>query len=197
MKTILVYIIMCFVSLSVYAQAQVKDRSYADKQVHRINKVVPLSESQKTRIKSLNVDYKSTTDSITRSISNSEDEYQKKYDAAKAYHENLMKTLTESQIASYVRTTCAPEIKAKTEYRISLLREGGDYTEDELSAMYSDIYNYLMLEKIVYFRYKYDFATQKNNISRLKAIQPNALKESQTIEKQKGLGKVRTGDSWK
>ena len=156
-----------------------------------------MSESQKTRIKSLNVDYKSTTDSITRSISNSEDEYQKKYDAAKAYHENLMKTLTESQIASYVRTTCAPEIKAKTEYRISLLREGGDYTEDELSAMYSDIYNYLMLEKIVYFRYKYDFATQKNNISRLKAIQPNALKESQTIEKQKGLGKVRTGDSWK
>ena len=197
MKRLLFCTAMCFVVVSLFAQGHIKEKVHADKQVERINKVVPLSEVQKARIKSLNVDYKSATDSITDSNSDLIDEYQKKYDAAKAYHENLMKTLTAAQIASYVRTTCAPEIKAKTEYRISLLREGGNHSEEELATMYKDIYEYLMLEKIVYFRDKYDFATQKNNISRLKAIQPNALKESQTIEKQKGLGKVRTGDSWK
>ena len=50
-----------------------------------------------------------------------------------------------------------------------------------------------MLEKIVYVKDKYDFATQKNNISRLKQVQPKSLKESLNIEKQKGLGKVRLG----
>lgn len=56
--------------------------------------------------------------------------------------------------------------------------------------MYQDIYKYLMLEKIVYFTYKYDYAKQKNNISRLKAIQPSVLKASNNIEKQKRLREV-------
>lgn len=197
MKRLLFSTAMCFIVMSLFAQDQIKRKAHADKQVNRINKVIPLSEFQKARIKELYVAYKTTTDSIINSKPNLMDEYQKKYDAIKAYHEKLMETLTAAQIVSYVRITFSPEIKAKTEYHITMLREVGDYTETELAAIYSDIYEYLMLEKIVYFRDKYDFATQKNNISRLKAIQPNALKESLNIEKKKGLGKVRTGDSWK
>lgn len=45
----------------------------------------------------------------------------------------------------------------------------------------------------MYFKYKYGYAKQKENISRLKAIQPRPLKASLNNEKQKGYGKVISG----
>ena len=59
--------------------------------------------------------------------------------------------------------------------------------------MRKEIYGYLMLEKVAYFRDKYDYAKQKNNISRLKKLQPASLKESNNKEKQKGMGKLISG----
>lgn len=117
-----------------------------------------------------------------------------KYEIEKQYHEEFISQLSDIQIAEYCNTVFAPEVTAKTDYRISLLTEvDNDYTESELENARKEIYNYLMLEKIVYFKYKYDFAKQKNNISRLKAIQPASLKSSLNNEKQKGYGKVMSG----
>lgn len=118
----------------------------------------------------------------------------KRYAIDKKYHEELIQSLSEKQISEYCNVVFAPEVDAKTKYKLSLLtEEENNYSEAEVSAMYQDIYKYLMLEKIVYFTYKYDYAKQKNNISRLKAIQPAILKASNNIEKQKGYGKFVSG----
>ena len=110
-----------------------------------------------------------------------------------------MKTMSDKQIANYCMLNFAPEVEAKTQYRMSLLTEvDNDYTEKELEKIKKDIFNYLMLEKIVYYKYKYDYAAQKENIGRLKAIQPVALKSSINNEKQKSYGKVVAGViNWK
>jgi len=47
-----------------------------------------------------------------------------------------------------------------------------------------------MLEKYVYAKDKYDVAKQKENIRRLKRIEPSSIKESNTIEKIKAQGKL-------
>ncbi len=118
----------------------------------------------------------------------------RKYTIEKECHEEMIRQLSDKQIAEYCNTVFAPEIDAKTSYRISLLKEvDNDYTEQELAEAREKIYKYLMLEKIVYFKYKYDFARQKENISRLKALQPSSLKASLNNEKQKGYGKVMSG----
>ena len=98
-----------------------------------------------------------------------------------------------SQIIRYVSIAYAPEIEAKTDYKVSLLTENGEYADSEINKMKKDIYRYLMLEKVVYFRDKYDYAKQKENISRLKKLQPASLKESNNMEKQKGMGKLVLG----
>ena len=122
-----------------------------------------------------------------------------KYEIEKKCHEEIVSQLSDKQIADYCNVNFAPEVTAKTEYRMSLLAEiDNDYTEEELQKIRGEIYRYLMLEKIVYFRYKYDFAKQKAAISRLKAIQPKALKASMNIEKQKNYGKLFNGKiNWK
>lgn len=117
-----------------------------------------------------------------------------KYEIEKQCHEEFISQLSDRQITEYCNTVFAPEVTAKTDYRMSLLTEvDNDYTESELAKARKEIYDYLMLEKIVYFRHKYDFAKQKENISRLKAIQPASLKASINNEKQKGYGKVMSG----
>lgn len=118
----------------------------------------------------------------------------RKYEIEKKCHEEIVSQLSDRQIAEYCEVTFAPEVTAKTDYRMSLLTEvDNDYTEAELQKMRKDIYSYLMLEKIVYYKYKYDYAKQKENISRLKAIQPAALKSAVNNEKQKSYGKVTSG----
>ena len=119
----------------------------------------------------------------------------RKYEIEKACHEELIRQLSDRQIAEYCEINFAPEVTEKTNYRMSLLTEvDNDYTDAELEEMRSDIYRYLMLEKIVYFRYKYDYAKQKENINRLKAIQPASMKAALNNEKQKSYGKVVSGN---
>lgn len=59
-----------------------------------------------------------------------------------------MRTLTEKQRSRYIRITSIPDVEAKAEYKVSLLRESGDYTESELEAKKTEIFNYLMAEKL-------------------------------------------------
>lgn len=134
-----------------------------------------------------------------RMAANKKTDVFKQYELDKENHDKLMKTMSDKQIANYCMLNFAPEVEAKTQYRMSLLTEvDNDYTEKELEKIKKDIFNYLMLEKIVYYKYKYDYAAQKENIGRLKAIQPVALKSSINNEKQKSYGKVVAGViNWK
>lgn len=50
-----------------------------------------------------------------------------------------------------------------------------------------------MAEKLVYVRDKYDIKKQKENISRLKNVRPQSLRESEIREKQKAQGKIVNG----
>lgn len=116
-----------------------------------------------------------------------------KYAANKTFYKAMMGVLNTEQRNRYIQVTSVPDVEAKTEYNISLLREGGEYTESELSSMKKDIFKYLMREKVVYMRDKYDVAKQKDNIRRLKETQPKAMKESNIIEKMKVQGRLKNG----
>lgn len=161
--------------------------------IAEIARVISLGNIQKTLLKEAYVKYKAACDSALYKVEDIRESVALVYNTKKEFHKTMMKILTERQIIRYVNIAYAPEIEAKTDYKMSLLAEGNEYTDIEKETMRKEIYKYLMLEKVVYFRDKYDYAKQKNNISRLKVLQPDALKESNNREKQKGLGRLIQG----
>ena len=116
-----------------------------------------------------------------------------KYRANKVFHNTLMSTLHDNQRLRYIQVTSTPEVEAKTRYKLEVLKESGEYSDEELAQMHDEIFDYLMSEKVVYFRDKYHIQKQKENISRLKNVQPRSLKESNIREKMKGQGRLRNG----
>lgn len=163
------------------------------KKIAEIAKVISLTNIQKSLLKEAYVKYKAASDSALYQVADIPTSVSLVYKTKRDFHETMMKVLTEGQIIKYVNIAYAPEIEAKTDYKMSLLTEDSEYTESEKETMRKEIYKYLMLEKVVYFRDKYDYAKQKNNISRLKKLQPASLKESNNREKQKGMGKLVLG----
>lgn len=188
------FIAVCFASAKVQAQNMDKIDIKVTEKLEDISKFISLNDMQRRVIKEEYRGFLLLSDSALHKVQDANLASQIRYDATKKFHETFMSILTEVQKVTYVNVVCTPEIKEKTKYRLSLLREGGNYTEQQLENMGKDIFKYLMLEKIVYVKNKYDYKSQKNNISRLKAIQPTSLKESLNIEKQKGLGKLRAGN---
>lgn len=164
-----------------------------DKKMDEITRIISLGAVQKSILRKAYIQYRSVYDPACYKVTDIKASVELIYRTKKQFHETMMKVLTESQIIRYVNVAYAPEIEAKTNYKMSLLEENGEYTDSELESMRKGIYRYLMLEKVVYFRDKYDYAKQKNNISRLKKLQPAALKESNNIEKQKGMGRLVSG----
>ena len=164
-----------------------------DKKMDEITRIISLGAVQKSILRKAYIQYRSVYDSACYKVTDIKASVELIYRTKKQFHETMMKVLTESQIIRYVNVAYAPEIEAKTNYKMSLLEENGEYTDSELESMRKGIYRYLMLEKVVYCRDKYDYAKQKNNISRLKKLQPAALKESNNIEKQKGMGRLVSG----
>lgn len=192
MKRVCIFIVMLILALSINA-SDIFHSELVKQKIGGITKIIALTNSQRNAIvdayEALLVD----CDSTNMSSLDVDATVEALYQAKRKFHEKVMSVLTDLQITKYVQIAFAPEIKAKTEYKVSLLKEQNQYSSSELEDMRVKIYNYLMLEKVVYFRDKYDFAKQKNNISRLKKIQPNCLKESNNLEKQKGLGKFIQG----
>lgn len=169
------------------------DNGVESKKIAEITRLISLGAIQKSVLKKAYVKYEVTCDSAYYKVKDIPTSVSLIYQAKKQFHETVIKTLTESQIIRYVSIAYAPEIEAKTDYKVSLLTENGEYADSEIEKMKKDIYRYLMLEKVVYFRDKYDYAKQKENISRLKKLQPASLKESNNMEKQKGMGKLVLG----
>jgi predicted neuraminidase len=187
---------LMILSISMFAQTASSDEK--DSKLKEIESVISLNPTQKSSIQHSLLNKRAQRSALSHEASkHAQDKKEmafKKYAIDKKCHEELIQSLSEKQIAEYCNIVFAPEVDAKTKYKLSLLtEEENNYTEAEISSMYQEIYKYLMLEKIVYFTYKYDYAKQKNNISRLKAIQPTCLKASNNIEKQKGYGKFVSG----
>lgn len=158
-----------------------------------MERFIPLSNQQKSILSNATAKLKASQDSINKNVKDIDKAMQLQYDAKQAFHNVFISTLSTSQLIKYVKVTYTPEIKAKTEYYISLLNEIHKYDEISLTTLRKEIFEYLILEKIVYVKHKYDYGKQKENISRLKTIQPKTLKESLNLEKQKGMNKIRNG----
>ena len=192
MKRKLILFAFAFSILGASAATPANDGAESAK-VKEFTRVISLGSIQKTLLREAYVKYKAACDSAYNKVTDIPTSVSLIYQTKKQFHESVMKILTEGQIIKYVNIAYAPEIEAKTDYKMSLLKESGEYTEAETAKMRKEIYGYLMLEKVVYFRDKYDYAKQKNNISRLKKLQPASLKESNNKEKQKGMGKLISG----
>lgn len=165
----------------------------SDRKIIEISKIVKLSAAQEVEIRKAYDAYNATLDSALYEVKDPVVASRMKHSANRRFNSTLMNTLTEKQRNRYIRITSVPDVEAKTEYKISLLRESGEYTESELEAKKNEIFNYLMAEKTVYVRDKYDLRKQKDNIRRLKEVQPKSLKESDIREKQKAQGRVVNG----
>ncbi len=185
------YLLLGMLCIAICMQAQHKPKKDRErKKMSEITSVISINNLQKTSIHDALSHKRARLEAMDSTVGAKQLAFQK-YEIERECHEEFISQLSDKQISDYCNTVFAPEITAKTEYRMSLLKEvDNDYTDEELAKAQKDIYNYLMLEKIVYFKYKYDFAKQKENISRLKAIQPASLKASINNEKQKGYGKV-------
>lgn len=177
--------------ISTAAQNATEQRS--DRKIIEISKIVRLSPEQEAAIRNAYDAYNLTVDSALYVEQNPVKASRMKYAANKTFYKAMMGVLNTEQRNRYIQVTSVPDVEAKTEYNISLLREGGEYTESELSSMKKDIFKYLMREKVVYMRDKYDVAKQKDNIRRLKETQPKAMKESNIIEKMKVQGRLKNG----
>ncbi len=165
----------------------------SDRKIIEITKIVKLSAAQERTIRMAYDAYNAVTDSALYKVNDPVAASRLKYEAGKEFNEKLMNTFTEAQRNRYIRITSAAEVEAKAKYKTDLLAESGEYTADELAEKKAEIFNYLMAEKVVYARDKYNIRKQKENISRLKNTQPRSLRESNIREKQKGQGRIVNG----
>ena len=164
-----------------------------ERKIVEIDKIVKLTPKQKTVLTKGYKDYLAALDSSVYLVKDVVLAASIKYSSSKAFHELFINTLKEPQLIKYVHVVFAPELEEKTTYKVSLLIESGEYSDSELGSLRKEIFKYLMLEKVVYFRDKYNVQKQKENISRLKNLQPKCLKESNIREKQKGQGRFKNG----
>ena len=186
-------LVVCMVSTSLNGFAQKSEKKRSDRKIIEISKIVQLSKRQEMKIRQAYDEYMLTIDSSLYNEPDGVRASEMKYRANKVFHNTLMNTLTDKQRLQYIQVTSTPEVEAKTQYKLDLLKESEEYTDEELSQMHDEIFEYLMSEKVVYFRDKYNAQKQKENISRLKNVQPRSLKESNIREKMKGQGRLRNG----
>ncbi len=166
----------------------------SDRKILEITKIVKLSNKQEQQIRTAYDAYNVKIDSALYEVKDAKAAARIKYEAGKEFNKTLMATLTESQRNKYIEVTSTPEVEAKTDYKLGLLKEANEYSDLELKLKRKAIFTYLMSEKIVYARDKYNIKKQKENISRLKNLIPKALLESNIREKQKGQGKITNGN---
>ncbi len=158
-----------------------------------IVKYVDLNSAQNSELYSNAFNHQSKLDSALLYTS-SKYEYAKiKYSADSLFDSQLFSLLTDSQIVVYIKAKGVIDVEMKTKEKIHYLEESGEYKDEELMVMSQQIFDYLMKEKVVYLRDKYDIDKQKRNIQALKNIQPVCLKEAETRRKLKNKGLTDNG----
>lgn len=166
----------------------------SERKIIELKKIISLSAAQEQQIRKLSDEYFTISDSILYHVQDPNTASQLNYTANKKYHEGVMNLLSDAQKVKYIRVTSTPEVNAKAEAKIQMLRESNKYSEAALDSMKNETFEYLMLEKVVYTRDRYKIRQQKDNIRKLKQYEPNSVKESNTREKLKAQGKVNRGN---
>jgi hypothetical protein len=198
----IVLLAMLFTSVNVKAQEEKYDAQtivevLTYNRMAETNCMVNLNPKQKKVYESSCIAYYKKMYQATYKTKNAAIAAQLIYDAKKVLADTLMNILSEKQRVTYIRNTGAEEVKHKTIEKVASLRKSGEYSEEELEQAYSEIYEYLMLEKIAYIQNKYDIATQKENIAQLKNREPRALKDANNQQKNQRKGKAHQhGYKW-
>ena len=155
----------------------------SDRKLIEIKKVITISPTQETALRKAYEAYQLMSDSIIYEVNNPQEAARLKYDSDKKWKETFMATLTESQRNEYIRVTTSPEVDAKAAANVEALKETENYTQTQLDSAHVQIFEYLMQEKIVYSRDKYDYRKQKENIAQLKKRRPARMRQAEAHEK--------------
>lgn len=165
----------------------------SDRKILELKKIITISPIQEEAIRTAYEAYSATTDSILYDVQDPLQAARLTRANKRRYDETFMKTLTDAQRNRYIRVTSTPEVEEKAASRVAVMRESGDYTQAQLDSAQRSIFEYLMLEKIVYKRDKYDYRKQRENITQLKARRPRDLKRAEAQEKARIMRKHYQG----
>jgi len=165
--------------------------------IAEIIKMVDLSASQLDTLNNFYIDYQSAMDYAINKVEDKKESAELIYAAKAQFNDRLMSLLSDKQKVEYVRNSSYPEIMEKTKVKVNVLQETGNYEEKELEQFTSEIFEYLMLEKIAYICDKYNIKRQKENIAQLKKLQPQSLITADALIKAKTQGLVyQKGYNW-
>ena len=168
-------------------------RQRSNRKITELKKMIDLTPGQEEILRSAYIKHQEQGDSILQKVKDAALASELSYRSNRELHSVLMNTLTEAQRNRYIRIDSTPEVWAKAAAKVAELAETGDYTEAQLAEAQTEIFDYLMLEKIVYARDKYDLRKQKENIRKLKGGEPTHLKRANAREKMRTQGKSEQG----
>ena len=115
----------------------------SDRKILEITKIVKLSNQQEQQIRTAYDAYNVKIDSALYEVKDAKSAARIKYEAGKEFNKVLMSTLTEAQRNKYIEVTSTPEVEAKTDYKLGLLKEANEYSEQELQLKRKAIFTYL------------------------------------------------------
>ncbi|GAB6012718.1 hypothetical protein [Viscerimonas tarda] len=161
--------------------------------VAELCKMVELDNEQLAVLITMNDTYSAEMDSAINKVADRLEASRLIYETKKKFNTGFMDLLSEKQKASYTRVSAHSEIMEKAAEKVRALRKTGKYAEQELAQYTTEIFEYLMLEKIAYTCDKYNIERQKENIAQLKKFEPKPLKAANTLQKAKHQGVVYQG----
>jgi len=167
--------------------------SRSDRKIIELKKIITISPTQEAAIRTAYEAYSVQNDSILFQVADPIVAATLKRKSEKDFDTVFMSSLTKTQQNRYIQITSTPEVTEKAAAKVALLKETGKYNQAQLDSAQTEIFNYLMLEKVVYKRDKYDYSKQKENIAQLKKLQPAKLRKADAQEKLKHQGDVHTG----
>lgn len=192
-KFFFILLFVCFSGVSMVT-AQESEKSL---QVAEINKMVELNEVQKEKLNNLHSNYLAAMDSAINRIEDKRKAAFTIHRCKQTFNTNLMELLSDEQKVEYIRNYATPEVAEKARVKVQVLRKSDKYTKEELKKHFDEIFEYLMLEKIVYVTERYNIDKQKENIAQLKKLEPKGLKAANTFQKIKHQGKrYQDGFQW-
>ncbi len=188
----LIYALVFFSGYTVMAQ-----QTDVTRRVAEVKKMVEIDTTQEAMLTAFVQIYYEAIDSILLNVDNKIMASASIREAKEIYNKQFQSLLSEKQMEEYVRVTTHDEITDKTAGKLKMLRDSGKYTEAELQQFSTQIFEYYMLEKVVYTREKYDNEKLKENISQIKKYEPQCLRTANAFQKAKREGVLyQNGYKW-
>jgi len=167
--------------------------SGVERRLIEIKKIITLSPAQEETLKAAFTVYQQRSDSIFLNVADPKQVAILDYQVDKQTREMLMATLTDEQLIQYFSIRGIPGVMARTEAKLQLLRESGQYSEEELAQKQQEMFDYFMEQQVINQRDKYDFSKKMDDIQKLQTTQPASLRESDTRKKMKAAGRINNG----